>query len=151
MTADNNTVTDDESALRELAHCWVEAVHTKNLATLQKFYAEDVIFYDAAPPLHVEGLETYARNTAEWFASWPGLIGLELKDLRIHVSGDVAFGHSLSHLTGARTGMEDTDVWMRTTIGWRKINGEWLIVHEHSSAPFYMEPPFKAALDLRPG
>ncbi|MEZ0273737.1 MAG: nuclear transport factor 2 family protein [Roseimicrobium sp.] len=142
--------TDDEAALRELTHCLVEAIHSKNLATLQKFYAEDVVLYDAAPPLQTEGSETFIKNTGEWFATWSGPIGLELQDLQIHVSGDVALTHSLNHLTGERTGEDDTDVWMRMTLGWRKIDGTWLIIHEHTSVPMYMEPPFKAAIDLKP-
>jgi ketosteroid isomerase-like protein len=151
MIAEPSSSIDSEAELKELTHCWAEALHTKNLATLQKFYAQDAVFYDAAaPPLQVKGIETYAKNTAEWFASWPGPIGLELKELQVHVSGDVAFCHSVNHLFGKRTGEDDTDVWMRATVGWRKIDGTWLIVHEHSSVPFYMEPPYKAALDLKP-
>jgi ketosteroid isomerase-like protein len=150
MIAEPPSSIDSEAELKELTHCWAEALRTKNLATLRKFYAEDAVFFDAAPPLHTAGLEAYARNIAEWFASWPGPIGFELKDLRIHVSGDFALGHSLTHLFGPRNDMDDTDVWMRATIGWRRIDGAWRIIHEHSSVPSYMEPPFKAALDLKP-
>jgi hypothetical protein len=32
----------------------------------------------------------------------------------------------------------------------RKLDGRWMITHEHHSVPFYMEPPYKAALDLEP-
>lgn len=150
MIAEPPPAIDNEAELKELTHLWAEALHTKNLATLQKFYAPDVVLYDAAPPLFTEGVMTLARNLAEWFGSWPGPIGLELKELQVHASGDVAFCHSLNHLTGKRTGESDTDVWMRMTLGWRKIDGSWLIVHEHSSVPFYMKPPYKAALDLKP-
>jgi ketosteroid isomerase-like protein len=32
----------------------------------------------------------------------------------------------------------------------RRIDGRWLIAHEHSSTPFYMDGTFRAALDLQP-
>ena len=36
------------------------------------------------------------------------------------------------------------------TLGFRKIDDEWTITHEHSSVPFYMDGSFKAAIDLKP-
>jgi ketosteroid isomerase-like protein len=38
---------------------------------------------------------------------------------------------------------------MRATVGHRKTNGKWMIVHEHFSAPFNMESG-KALLGLKP-
>jgi ketosteroid isomerase-like protein len=42
------------------------------------------------------------------------------------------------------------DLWFREILGFRKIDGEWTITHEHSSVPFYMDGSFKAAIDLKP-
>jgi ketosteroid isomerase-like protein len=30
------------------------------------------------------------------------------------------------------------------------MNGEWRIVHDHSSVPFYMDGSYRAAVDLKP-
>jgi ketosteroid isomerase-like protein len=38
---------------------------------------------------------------------------------------------------------------MRGTIGYRKTDGTWLVVHEHWSAPFDIESG-KALFDLQP-
>ena len=35
------------------------------------------------------------------------------------------------------------DLWFRATLGFRKIDGEWTITHEHSSVPFYMDAASK--------
>jgi ketosteroid isomerase-like protein len=32
----------------------------------------------------------------------------------------------------------------------RKTNGQWRIVHDHSSVPFYMDGSYRAAVDLKP-
>jgi ketosteroid isomerase-like protein len=42
------------------------------------------------------------------------------------------------------------DLWTRATIGFRKIDGRWLVVHEHVSVPFHMDGSERAALDLKP-
>jgi ketosteroid isomerase-like protein len=31
-----------------------------------------------------------------------------------------------------------------------KVDGAWLIEHEHTSTPFYMDGSFRAAVDLTP-
>jgi PhnB protein len=39
---------------------------------------------------------------------------------------------------------------VRATVGLRKIDGKWSIVHEHLSVPFYMDGSYRAAVDLKP-
>jgi ketosteroid isomerase-like protein len=39
--------------------------------------------------------------------------------------------------------------WLCTTLGLRKTDGRWKVVHEHISVPFDMERG-KAMLDLKP-
>jgi ketosteroid isomerase-like protein len=36
------------------------------------------------------------------------------------------------------------------TVGFHKRDDKWMITHEHYSVPFYMKPPYKASLDLKP-
>ena len=40
-------------------------------------------------------------------------------------------------------------MWVRVTVGYRKLDGEWVVTHEHVSVPFYMDTG-KAACDLKP-
>jgi ketosteroid isomerase-like protein len=94
---------------------------------------------DVGPPPEARDAEALRA----WFASHPGgPVGYEIRDLIVTVGGDVAFCHSLNQLGGA--------LWFRSTIGLRKIGGEWQITHEHNSTPFYMDGSDKAALDLQP-
>jgi len=90
------------------------------------------------------------EDLAGWFATWRGPIGYEIGDLRITAGNDVAYCHSLSRYTGARTDGTDTDIWFRETFGLRKINGQWLITHLHESVPLYMDGNPRAATDLQP-
>ena len=53
-------------------------------------------------------------------------------------------------LTGTSKSGKTSDVWFRSTLGFRKVGGEWKIVHEHESVPFLMDGSDKAALDLKP-
>ena len=67
----------------------------------------------------------------------------ELRDLDVTCGDDLAYTHSLNHLTGKRTDGETTDVWFRATVCLRKIDGEWMVAHEHTSVPFYMDGSYR--------
>lgn len=86
----------------------------------------------------------------ERFRSFRGPVGSEIRELSISTGDDVAFSHCLNRISGTRTNGEKTDVWVRATVCFRKIDGQWLVTHEHISVPFHMEPPYKAAVDLKP-
>jgi ketosteroid isomerase-like protein len=58
-----------------------------------------------------------------------------MEELAIQADGSVAFCHSLNRLQGTRTDGQEVDVTMRSTLGLRKKNGEWKIVHGHTSFP----------------
>ena len=44
---------------------------------------------------------------------------------------------------------KDSDAWVRSTVCYRKIDGKWMVAHEHVSVPYDMETG-KAAVDLKP-
>ena len=79
-----------------------------------------------------------------------GTIDYENRDLDITAGNDVTFCHSLNRMMATTAKGEKVDLWFRATLGFRKIAGQWKIVHEHSSVPFYMDGSFKAAVDLKP-
>jgi ketosteroid isomerase-like protein len=39
---------------------------------------------------------------------------------------------------------------VRATVCYRRIDGKWMVTHEHLSVPFYMDGSFRAAVDLKP-
>jgi uncharacterized protein (TIGR02246 family) len=140
----------EEAEISQLVEACIGAIRAKDVDGLLSNYASDVRSFDLAPPLQTRGTDIYRKSLAEWFASFRGPIGYEVRELSISAAEDVAFCHSLNRITGARTSGEDTDVWVRATFGCRKTSGRWLITHDHLSVPFEMEPPFKASLDLAP-
>ena len=106
--------------------------------------APQIVKFDLPPPLVYPGAEARdAQVLRASFASYPGGPSTyQIRGLTVTVDGEVAFCHSINRLCSA--------VWFRSTLGLRKIGGEWLITHEHNSTPFYMDGSDKAALDLQP-
>ena len=56
--------------------------------------------------------------------------------LSIIVSGDLAFAHWLYRFTGMEKDHPATQTWIRATVGYKRQQGRWQIVHEHESVPF---------------
>jgi uncharacterized protein (TIGR02246 family) len=139
-----------EARVRELIADWAAAVHAKDVDRVASRYAADVVSFDLAPPLQYVGREALRKSLAAWFSTFEGPIGYEVRDLTITAGDDVAFCRSLNRMTGKRTDGAQTDVWVRATVGCRKIDGRWMIAHEHASVPLYMDGSERAALDLKP-
>ena len=148
MTTKSSAATD-EAQIRERIDGWVKALRAKDLDGLMSHYAQDILVFDLAPPLQYEGAVAYRKNWADWFPSFQGPVGYEVRSLSITAGRDVAFSRSLNRITGTRTSGENSDVWLRATVGFRKTGGKWMVVHEHFSVPINMET-FEGELDLKP-
>jgi uncharacterized protein (TIGR02246 family) len=149
MKPDNSKATSD-ARIRERLDDWAKAVRAKDVEAVMSHYATNILLFDLASPLQWKGADVCRNNWAEWFSTFQGPVGYEISELSITAGDDVAFCHSLNWIYGSRTTGEQTDVWVRATVGLRKIDGRWTITHEHYSVPFYMQPPYKASLDLKP-
>ena len=138
-----------EQEIREIIEARAKAVHAGALDAMVADLAEDVVSYDVVDPLRRMGKASSRKRAAEWLAGYDGTVSWESRDVQITTDGDVAFSHSLSRVTGKlKTGTE-IDMWFRTTLGFRRIAGRWLITHEHGSVPF--DPVSgKASLGLKP-
>ena len=139
---------DDVKQIRKLIDDWAAGMRAKDAKRVKRHGTNDLVHFLLAPPLVAD--ENGAYGLEAWFDSWQGPLGYELRDLEIVTGDAVAFSHSLNHLTGTRKSGETSDVWFRSTLGFRKVSGEWKIAHEHESVPFLMDGSDKAALDLKP-
>ena len=141
------TKQNDETQIHKVIEDWAAGLRAKDAKRVTGHGTDELVHFSLAPPLVADKSGPYGLE--KWFKTWDGPLGYEVRDLEI-VSGDgVAFSHSLNHLIGTQRG-EKQDLWFRSTLGFRKIGGEWKIVHEHESVPFLMDGSDKAAIDLKP-
>jgi ketosteroid isomerase-like protein len=139
----------DEVKIRTLIDNRIKATRQKDIDLALINYAPDVLSFDVIDPLQYTGSKAIRKRLEEWFSSFQGDVGLEINDLEISCSTDVAFGHGLSHVHAIKTDGKKLDMWWRETVCLRKINGKWTITHIHSSVPFNVENG-KASLSLKP-
>jgi ketosteroid isomerase-like protein len=141
----------DEAVIRNLLERRAAAIRAKDVAATLAAWTPEVVNYDLAPPLQYVGAEAHnPEGLRGWFDTWKGSIGYDLHDFSVTAGEDLAHCHGLVHMSGTRTDGEETDVWVRQTLCLRRVEGAWMIAHEHTSVPFYMDGSDKAALDLKP-
>ena len=143
------TPTREDSQIRQRMDALAQALRAKDINELMAYYAPDIVTFDLRPPLQVQGVDAYRKNFEAWFASVQGPIDYETRDLRITIRDDVAFCHYLTHIKSTRMSGEKADYWVRVTSGFQKMNGQWMVTHEHVSVPFNLAT-MQAALDLQP-
>ena len=139
----------DEADIRERIDKVVEAIRAMDLEGLKSMYAPNIVSFDVNPPLQHVGAEAKWKNWVEAFTVFQRPLGYEIRDLTITVGDDVAFGYSLNRLSGTLKNGNRSGFWVRATICFRKIDGNWLIAHDHVSVPLDPESG-KALLDLEP-
>jgi uncharacterized protein (TIGR02246 family) len=139
--------TTDRTEIEALLQNLVKAHAEHDADAIVESYAPDAVIYDLAPPLERRGMTR--EGVATWLAGWDGPILIDAFDVNLTVDRELAFSSALTRMRGRINGQEE-DMSFRTTMCLRKMNGEWRIVHDHSSVPFYMDGSYRAAVDLKP-
>jgi ketosteroid isomerase-like protein len=149
MSAGDESRIAAETELREIVRERVDAVHAKDPAPLAARQAPDIVTFDVLPPLHARGSDAVEAKTQAWFDAYAGDIGYEVQDLEVAACDDVGFSSFLYHVSGTLASGGKVDMWVRATLGCRRINGKWFITHDHESVPFDAETG-QALTDLNP-
>ncbi len=144
----NNKATA-HAEIRALIDDRVKAVRGKDVRAAVNGISPDIVSFDVVNPLRRIGAHENERRAYEWFSSFEGPIGFDIRDLRIAASDEVAFSHALHQYSGTKADGQQIGMWVRATACYLKIDGKWLMTHEHQSVPF--DPQTGAAsLDLKP-
>lgn len=124
-----------EGKIRELLHAWINAFERKDADAMASFYAWNAVVYDLMPPYKTKGRENIRDGWNTYLTYFPASFKLEYHDVDLHVAGDTAFLFALHRF---RTDPSDHffgQTWVRKTVGYRRIDDQWKIFHEHVSLP----------------
>ncbi|MEV0402700.1 nuclear transport factor 2 family protein [Actinoallomurus sp. NPDC050550] len=139
----------DEAEIRQQIGKIVEGIRAKDLEGLKRIYATDVVSFDVEPPLQHVGVAAKLKNWTSAFTFFQD-VTYEVRDLALTVGDDMAFGHCFGRLSGTlQNGTATSGMWVRATFCFRKIDGDWLIVHDQASVPFDIASG-KGVTDLEP-
>src|SRR3569623_303366 len=133
MMADQHANHDAE--VRRRIEQWTAAIQAKDLDNVMSIYSEDIVAFDVEAPLQYTGFDAKRRRWADTLALYEHVLSYDVRHLTITADGNLAYGRSLTRLTGILVGGKENGFWLRWTSCFRKIVGAWLFVHDHISAP----------------
>jgi uncharacterized protein (TIGR02246 family) len=127
----------DQTAIEQVIKNWDDALYHKDIDRLATHYSADCITFDVGDQVEgPEGIKALWEPCLQFFGDH---IGIQRKDESVTVSGNLALVTSYNRLTGMASDMDAAKSWLRSTVVFRKVDGEWKIHHEHISFPFDCE------------
>jgi ketosteroid isomerase-like protein len=133
LTSKNST---DVTAIRALIERWAEAVRNHDYDTILADHDPEIVMFDVPPPIRSRGLDEYRRTWDLFFEGHRPSNAFDVLDLDIVAGDNVAFAVAMMRCEGAHDkGKPSYFLHFRLTVGLRKIEGRWRVVHEHHSVP----------------
>lgn len=126
---------EEEAAIRNVVESWTAAVRRKDFEGILRNHSSDMVMFDVPPPLQSKGIDAY-RKTWDLFFSWSSdPIPFDITEMNITAGRDVAFVVATMRCAEPGPHGEQKSLDFRLTVGLRKIDGRWVITHEHHSVP----------------
>lgn len=142
-------MTSPESEVQALLAEWSRAIRTKDIDRLMTLYAPDIVYFDVVPPLQYTGAAAVRRNFLRWFDVWASAIGVDIRDVHVVASSEVAVASMLHYTSGTLKNGREVGYWVRATVCCQQSDHRWVIAHEHVSLPVDVASR-TAVMDLAP-
>ena len=124
----------NEAQIRQLVENWAKAVRNKDIDAILAHHSEDIVMYDVPEPFQSAGIDAYRKTWDLFFAfTKPGVF--DIQELNIVAGENVAFCYAAMKCSDKSDTPGFVDLPFRLTIGLKKINNQWTILHEHHSIP----------------
>ena len=132
----------DDRQIRALLERWAAAVHDGDMDLVLADHDPKIVMFDVPPPFRgVRGIAAY-RDSWPGFFEWQrsGAV-FEIESLDVVAGADVAFAYALLRCGTPADFSREPEQRLRLTVGLRKIEGHWVVQHEHHSFSDTEPPP----------
>jgi len=127
--------TKDELVIRNLVENWASAVRRKDLSGILRNHSPSMLMFDVPPPVQSKGIEAYEKSWDLFFSWSHDPVVFDIGEMNITAGNDVAFVTAVMRCAGTEANGDDIELDFRLTVGLRKIDDQWIVVHEHHSIP----------------
>lgn len=125
----------DEAEILALIERWAAAVRAQDLAAIRRDHDAGILMFDVPPPLLARGLDAYMATWETFYASAEKPVAFDFRDIEVTAGDDVAFATAIGDCVTIVSKGKREPLEFRLTMGLRKIDGRWRIMHEHHSLP----------------
>jgi ketosteroid isomerase-like protein len=134
---DAMTGTNGEAEINSSVQRFEAAVNAKDINGIMAYYSPDesLLIFDTITPRQYVGAAAFRKNWEALLAAYPGAVHAEVSDWKAETEGNLAYGHGIFRTTGLDKDGKPLNFTTRVTDVYRKVDGKWLVVHEHVSWP----------------
>lgn len=127
--------TSDQLAISDLIERWSKGVRDQDRAAIRQDHDADILMFDVPPPFQSRGIDEYMATWDTFFSFAEKPVRFDFTNIEITAGVEVAFATAIGHcVTIGRDGRREP-LDFRLTMGLRKIDGRWHVMHEHHSLP----------------
>lgn len=146
---DTTFLSDDEVAVRALIERRADALRNKSAAETMATQTADYVQYPLTAALEYAGAKAMTEADFEAiFAGFEGPISYETREVHVTMGDRVAVSRSLAKISASLSTGDAMSMWFRKTLIFEKVDGVWLINHEHESVPISADGSGLAATSL---
>ena len=120
----------------------VDAVNNNDLEGIMKYYVPDnvrdetLVVFDGIPPRQYVGAAAFRQDWKNFLDTFPAKgVHVEVSGWKGESEGNLAYSRYFFSVAGITKAGNPLDFTLRITDVFKKINGNWLAIHEHASWP----------------
>jgi len=127
--------TPDQLAISDLIERWSKGVRDQDRAAIRQDHDADILMFDVPPPFQSRGIDEYMATWDTFFSFAEKPVRFDFTNIEITAGVEVAFATAVGHCVTIRRDGRREPLDFRLTMGLRKIDGRWHVMHEHHSLP----------------
>jgi len=130
-----NENTSAASEVQAVLEAWADATRHNRKDEILKHHAVDLVIFDVLPPMKYISAAAYRRSWDDWQPKTEGEAIFNLENLTITANSDIAFAHAFIRCGGTMPDSSTFHDLVRATFCLRRLDGNWVIQHQHVSKP----------------
>ncbi len=130
-----NKSDQDVQQIRSLIDRWADAVRRVDLPAIRADHDANILMFDVPPPFLSRGIDAYMATWQLFFSMAQKPIAFNFEDIEITAGTDVAFATAKGRCINIDRAGKREPLEFRLTMGLKKIDDKWRVMHEHHSLP----------------
>ena len=131
----DTSFSNEVQLIRTLIDRWSDAVRREDLTAIRADHDANILMFDVPPPFLSRGIDAYMETWKLFFANVEKPVTFNFEDVEITAGPEVAFATAKGRCVSIDRAGKREPLEFRLTMGLKKIDSKWRVMHEHHSLP----------------
>jgi len=124
--------------IRKEIELFRQAILHKDMRGVTRYYwnSPELVVFDVITPLSYVGWESFRKDWEGFFVDFQTISAYDWNNVAIEASENLGYLRAFIHMKGRLNNGELLEITVRDTAIFRKVDGQWKVIHDHGSVPF---------------